>query len=106
MHWECTVPAAFHLPQNELKINALEIYRPAAFHLPQNELKINALGMYYPCCIPFTTKWAENQCIGNIQTQLHSIYHKMNWKSMHWEYAVTAEFHLPQNELKINALGI
>ncbi len=86
MHWENTVTAAFHLPQNELKINAL--------------------GIYCPSCIPLTTKWTENKCIGNILSQLHSIYHKMNWKSMHWEYTVTTAFHLPQNELKINALGI
>jgi hypothetical protein len=79
MHWEYTDTAAFHLPQNELKINALGIGKilsqlnsiyhkkilksmhwentvPAAFYLPQNELKINALGISCPSCIPFTTK--------------------------------------------------
>jgi hypothetical protein len=56
MPWEYTVPAAFHLPQNELKIEDWEYTVTAAFHLPQNELKINALGIYCHCCIPFTTK--------------------------------------------------
>jgi hypothetical protein len=102
MHWENTVTAAFHLPKNEQKINTQWEYTvPTASHLPQNELKINALGKYCHSCIPFTTKWTENQCIGNILSQRHSIYQKMNWKSMHWKYTDPAAFYLPQNELRI-----
>jgi hypothetical protein len=53
MHWEYTVPAAFHLPQNELKSrigNILPQPTSNTFGLRQNELK---------------TAFLEDFCVGS-----------------------------------------